>query len=143
MKNRFQIHQTAPDLPDTWAGSEVFYWDQEIVAVLKRDRQFLLLKAAYDSIDWDTYYERLKGTPFYAWKRYGSGFLTLAGPGHLEQNQFFSAFGEISKEHEDFLKENPEFNQVMHDLHVEIAGKMIESLLKLEGKKSGKKEIST
>lgn len=130
MEKKFQIHQFAPDLPETWSATEIFYWDQAVVDVLKTDHQLALLHSAYDSIDWDTYYERLKGTPFYAWKQFGSGFLNLAGPGHLEQNQFFSTFGEISQEHEEFLKEYPEFNQVMHDLHVEIAEQMIDFLLK-------------
>ena len=102
MKPKFTIQQAAPDLPETWATTEFFCWNQEVVEVLKNDSQFTLLKAAYDSIDWDAYYEQLKGTPFYEWKQYGSGFLTLAGPGHLEQNQFFSAFGEISQQYEDF-----------------------------------------
>ena len=130
MKAKFTIQQAAPELPETWATTEFFYWNQEAVEVLKNDSQFTLLKAAYDSIDWDAYYEQLKGTPFYEWKQYGSGFLTLAGPGHLEQNQFFSAFGEISQQHEDFLKAHPEVNQTLHDLHVEITEQMIDFVLK-------------
>jgi len=48
----------------------------------------------------------------------------------LDENVFFSVFGEISLTEEDFLKENPDFNQVLRDLHVEVAEKIIENLLK-------------
>ena len=55
----------------------------------------------------------------------------MAGPGHLDEGSFFSVFGEISVVEEDFLKENLDFNQVLHDLHVEVAEEIIDYLLKL------------
>jgi len=130
MKYKFQIKQSAPHLPATWAMTEFLYWDEDILRTLKNDKEGNLVDEAYDSVDWEMYYERLKGTPFYEWKKYGTGFLNLAGPGHLDEDSFFSVFGEISVVEEDFLNENPEFNQVIHDLHVEVAEKIIDYLLK-------------
>jgi len=130
MKYKFQIKQSAPHLPATWAMTEFLYWDEDILRTLKNDKEGNLVDKAYDSVDWEMYYERLKGTPFYEWKKYGTGFLNLAGPGHLDEDSFFSVFGEISVVEEDFLNENPEFNQVIHDLHVEVAEKIIDYLPK-------------
>jgi len=130
MKYKFQIKQSAPHLPATWAMTEFLYWDEDILRTLKNDKEGNLVDEAYDSVDWEMYYERLKGTPFYEWKKYGTGFLNLAGPGHLDEDSFFSVFGEISVVEEDFLNENPEFNQVIHDLHVEVAEKIIDYLPK-------------
>lgn len=127
MQEKFKIVQIAPELPDIWAATEFFYWDQEVVDILKNDSQFKLLQAAHDAIDWDKYFDLLKDTPFYEWKEFG--FLTYAGPGHLEENQFFSAIEEISAKQSDFLKANPDFNQLLHDLHVEVASKMINFLI--------------
>lgn len=130
MKQKFRIENSAPHLPETWATTEFLYWDEEIVQILKNDPNGDLLNEAYDSIDWEMYYGRLKGSPFYEWKKYGTGFLNLAGPGHLDENTFFSVLQEISVIEEDFLKENPHFNQILHDLHIEVAEKIIEYLLK-------------
>jgi len=129
MTEKFRIEQNAPELPHTWATTEFFYWNQKVTDILKKDVDAKLLEAAYDSVDWEGYYERLKGTPFYDWKKWGTGFLSLGGPAHIEENSFFSAIGEISLHPEDYLKEHPEFNQVLHDLHVEAAEQMIEFIL--------------
>ena len=131
MKHKFQIKQSAPHLLATWAMTEFLYWGEDVVQILKSDKDGDLADTAYDSIDWENYYDRLKGTPFYEWKKYGTGFLNLAGPGHLDEGSFFSVFGEISVVEEDFLKENLDFNQVLHDLHVEVAEEIIDYLLKL------------
>lgn len=114
MKHKFQIKQSAPHLPATWAMTEFLYWGEEIVRILINDNEGSLADEAYDAINWENYYDRLKGTPFYDWKKYGTGFLNLAGLGHLEEGVFFSVFGEISVVEEDFLKENPEFTLTLH-----------------------------
>jgi len=129
MTEKFRIEQNAPELPFTWAATEFFYWNPEIIDILKKDVNDALLNAAYYSVDWEGYYERLKGTPFYDWKKWGSGFLSLGGPAHIEENNFFSVLGDISLHEEDYLKEFPEFNQVLHDLHVEMAEQMIDFVL--------------
>jgi hypothetical protein len=42
---------------------------------------------------------------------------------------FFSAIADISTVEKDYLKEHPEFNQVLHDLPVETAEEMIAFIL--------------
>ena len=84
-----------------------------------------LLDAAYCSVNWERYYEKLMGTPFYIWKARGSGFLSLGGPAHIEENNFFSVLGDSSLRQEDYLRKHPEVNQVLHDLHVQAAEEMI------------------
>ena len=66
-KRRFRIEQIAPHLPLIWAVTEWFYWNRAANEVLKRDVDGALLEAAYDAVDWESYYGRLKGTPFYEW----------------------------------------------------------------------------
>ena len=116
----------------TWAATEFFYWDQEIIDILKKDVDGRLLEAAYYAVNWERYYEKLIGTPFYAWKKYGSGFLSLGGPAHIEENSFFSVLGDISLRIEDYLREHPEVNQVLHDLHVQAVEEMIDFILQHE-----------
>ncbi len=86
MTEKFWIEQNASELPYTWATTEFFYWTQEVMDILKRDVDGKLLEAAYDSVDWEGYYERLNETPFYDWKKWGTGFLSLGGPAHIEKN---------------------------------------------------------
>ena len=116
----------------TWAATEFFYWDQEIIDILKKDVDGRLLEAAYYAVNWERYYEKLIGTPFYAWKEGGSGFLSLGGPAHIEENSFFSVLGDISLRIEDYLREHPEVNQVLHDLHVQAVEEMIDFILQHE-----------
>ena len=73
MKNKYQSKQNAP-APHLWGATEFLYWDQEIIDLLKKDIDGL--GAAYYSLGWESYYERLKGTPFYKWKEKGCGILT-------------------------------------------------------------------
>lgn len=129
MTEKFRVEQNAPELPATWATTEFFYWNQEVIDILKKDVDGRLLEAAYESVNWEGYYERLKGTPFYDWKKWGSGFLSFGGPAHIEENRFFSVLGDISIREEDYLKEYPDFNHVLHDLHVEVAEEMIDFIL--------------
>ena len=129
MTEKFRIEQIAPELPHTWAATEFFYWNQEIIDILKEDINGKLLEAAYDSVDWEGYYKRLKGTPFYDWKKGGTGFISLGGLAHIEENNFFSVLGDISCREEGYLKEQPEVNQLLHDLHVELALHMIDFIL--------------
>lgn len=126
---KFHIRQIAPDLPLTWATTEWFIWDQELNDILKQDVDGKLFGAAYDAVDWEKYYDRLKGTPFYEWAVTGGGILTFGGSAHIESNSFFSTIGMLSTVEEDYLKEHLEFNQVLHDLHVEAATEMIDYLL--------------
>jgi len=129
MTEKFRIQQIAPELPHLWAATEIFYWNQEVINILKKDVGGKLLEAAYDSVDWEGYYERLKGTPFYDWRKGGSGFLSMGGSAHIEENNFFSVLGDISLHEEEYLKEQPEVNQLIHDLHVELAEHMIDFIL--------------
>ncbi len=125
MKKKFRVVQAAPELPVTWATTEFFYWNKEVIGILRRDLNDKLLEAAYNAVDWDRYYDRLKGTPFYDWQKRDTGFLSLGGPAHIEENNFFSVIGDISLNEEDYLREHPEVNQVLHDLHAEAAEEMI------------------
>jgi len=129
MAKMFRIVQAAPELPMTWAATEFLYWNQEVINILKKDANGKLLEAAYYSVDWEGYYEQLKGTPFYNWKERGSGFISLGGPAHIEENNFFSVLGDISIKEDEYLRERPEVNQVLHDLHVEAAEQMIDFIL--------------
>lgn len=129
MTEKFRIEQSAPELPVTWAATEFFYWNQEIIDILKRDVGGKLLEAAYGSVDWKGYYELLKDTPFYDWKERGTGFLSLGGPAHIEENNFFSVIGDITMVEEAYMNENPELNQVLHDLHAEAAEEMIDFII--------------
>ena len=129
MVKRFRIAQIGPEMHLIWAKTEWFYWDREINEVLKRDVDGSLFEAAYDSTDWDKYYERLKGTPLYNWALDGGGILTFGGRAHIESNTFFSAIADMTDIAKTYLKEHPEFNQLLHDLHVEAAEEMIDYLL--------------
>ena len=51
MTKRFRIEQIAPELPQTWGTTEVFYWDQEVLDILKKDVNDTLFKLAHDSVD--------------------------------------------------------------------------------------------
>lgn len=128
-KSKFRIEQIAPQYPLIWATTEWFHWNQEVIDILKRDVNDRLFAAAYDSADWESYYERLKGTPFYEWAVEGGGILTFAGPAHIAENRFFSTIGDMSMREGDWLEEHPEFNQVLHDIHVETAEQMINYIL--------------
>ena len=97
--------------------------------VLKKDVDGVLFAAAYDVVDWESYYERLKGTPFYTWAVEGGGILSFGGPLYIESGEFFSMIGHMSTVEEGWLQEHPEFNQVLHDIHVETAEQMIDHLL--------------
>jgi len=127
--NRFRIEQIAPQLPRIWAATEWFYWNQEANSILKKDVNGALFDAAYDSVDWESYYGRLKGTPFYNWAVEGNGILTFGGPYHIENDCFFSSIGDMSTVEGDYLRQHPEFNQVLHNAHVETAVQMIDFIL--------------
>jgi hypothetical protein len=75
-------------------------------------------------------YRLLQDTPFYNWATEGGGILTFGGPYHVEQGCFFSAFGDISIFEGDWLEEHPDFNQVLHDIHVETVGQIIDYLVR-------------
>jgi hypothetical protein len=92
----FHIEQIAPDMPLTWALIEQLYWSPEANDKLKGDTGDELLKAAYDAVDWEKHYERLKGTPFYDWAVEGGGILSLGGSWHIEHASFFSRIGDVS-----------------------------------------------
>jgi hypothetical protein len=126
---RFRIEQTAPQWPRIWAVTEWLYWCQEINDTLKRDVNGALFKAAYNAVDWERYYERLKGSPFYSWATEGEGILSFGGPRHIEDDSFFSTIGSLSTWEGDWLEEHPDFNQVLHDVHVEAATQMIDFIL--------------
>lgn len=85
---KFRIEQIAPHLSLSWALTEMVRWNQQVNDVLKQDADETLLKAAYDAVDWEKYYERLRGTPFYNWAVEGGGILTFGGPYHVEHNCF-------------------------------------------------------
>jgi hypothetical protein len=125
---KFRIKQIAPEYPLTWAATEWFVWNQKLINILKQDVDESLFGAAYGSVNWQKYYERLKGTPFYDWAMEGGGILSFGGPAHIQNNRFFSTIGDITTVEDDYLKSHPEFNQVLHDLHVEAAKEMIDYL---------------
>ena len=129
MAEKFCIGQIRPELRRIWGVVEWFYWNQEINDILKRDVENALFNAAYDAVDWERYYERLKDTPFYDWAVEGGGILSFGGPAHIERNSFFSTIGDMSTVEEDWLEEHPEFNQVLHDIHAETAAQMIDFIL--------------
>ena len=93
MTEKLRIKQNAPELPFTWAATEFFYWNQEVIDILKKDVNDALLNAAYDLVNWELYFERLQGTPIYNWKKWGSGFLSLGGPAHKRKTTFSLFFG--------------------------------------------------
>lgn len=123
---RFRVEQIAPQWPRIWAVTEWFYWCQEINDILKKDTNGALFRAAYDAVDWEKYYERLKGSPFYDWAIEGEGILSFGGPRHIEDDSFFSTIGDLTDWEESWLEKHPEFNQVLHDVHVETATQMID-----------------
>ena len=123
-KQRFRIEQIAPDLTEVWAATELFHWSPAAQAILEADVDQALFEAAYDAVDWESYYERLRDTPFYEWAVEGGGILFFG-----EQDTFHSKIGDLSTEEEDWLEEHPEFNQVLHDIHVETAEQMIDYLV--------------
>ena len=138
MKQKFRIGQVPPGFQQTWATVEWFHWNQEVNDILKRDIDDALFTAAYDSVDWESYYERLRGSPFYDWAVEGGGILSFGGPAHIERNEFFSTIGDMSVYEGDWLREHPEFNQVLHDIHVETAEQMIDHLFEGRSKKTAK-----
>jgi hypothetical protein len=77
-------------------------------------------------VDWEKYYERLRGTPFYDWAVEGGGILTFGGSCHVEHDCFFSRIGDTYTVEGNWLREHPEFNQILHDIHVETTGQMID-----------------
>jgi len=137
--DKFRIEQIAPDLPLTWAVTEKLRWNQAANDALKKDVDGTLLEAAYHSVDWEKHFERLKGTPFHDWAVESGGILTVGGRYHIENDDFFSAIGDISTVQEGYLKEHPEFNQVLHDIHLETAGQMIDFILERAPKGKKKK----
>ena len=126
---KFRVDQIAADLPLTWALTERFRWSRAVNDVLKKDAEGKLLASAHDAVDWETYYERLKETPFHHWAAEGGGILTIGGPYHIATDCFFSGIGDTSTVEEDWLKEHPEFNQVLHEIHVTVAEQMIDHIL--------------
>ena len=127
--SRFRIEQIAPQWPDTWAVTEWFVWNPKVNEILQRDVDGALLEAAYDAVDWESYYERLKGTPFYGWAVEGGGILSFGGPAHIQEGRFFSTIGDLTTVEGDWLRQHPEFNQVLHEIHAETAGQMVDYLL--------------
>ena len=129
MKMKFRIEQTSdePEVSTTWALTEFFYWDKDVIDVMKRNES--IFDEAYESIDWESYYERLRNTPFYKWFKDGGGILDFGGPHHIKTNQFFLCIGDTTIAESDYLKENPGFNDILHDIHVEIAQKMIDFII--------------
>jgi hypothetical protein len=130
MGEKFRIQPGPPAWPHLWAVTERLCWTQEVNGILGKDAGGALLKGAYEAVDWKRYYGRLKGTPFYKWAVKGGGILSSGGPAHIAQSCFFSTLGDISTREGDWLAEHPEFNQVLHDIHVETAEQMIDFLLR-------------
>jgi len=126
---RFRIEPGPPRFQRDWATVEWLYWNQEVNDILKRDVNAALFKAAYDAVGWESYYERLRGTPFYEWAVEGGGILSFGGPAHIAENRFFSTIGDMSMLEGDWLREHPEFNQVLHDIHVETVEQMVNYIL--------------
>ena len=130
MTKKFRIGQVRPRFQRIWGAVEWFYWSQEANDILKRDVDDALFKAAYDSVNWESYYERLRGTPFHDWTVEGGGILSFGGSAHIEGNCFFSTIGDMSTVEEDWLREHSEFNQVLHDIHVETVEQMIDFIVR-------------
>jgi hypothetical protein len=127
MTKIFTTSMIDPELEDVWGTVESFYWSKEVNDILKKDVDSTLFNAAYDSIDWKSYYKSFKNTPFYEWaKKYGGYFISFGGPVHIEENSFFSVYGDISYTEEKWLRSNFQFNQVLHDIHAEIVKSMID-----------------
>jgi hypothetical protein len=126
---KFRVKKGPRAWPLIWATTEWFYWNRKVNDILKQDVNDQLFAAAYDSVDWPSYYERLRGTPFYDWAIEGEGILSFGGPAHIANDCFFSTIGDMSTFEGDWLEEHPEFNQVLHDIHVETAGQMIDYIL--------------
>ena len=124
---KFHIERIFSQDSPEWAVTEFFYWNQDVVDILKRNPS--LLNVAYDAVDWEAYYERLKGTPFHDWATEGRGILSFGGTYHLQTNSFFSVIGDIFIVEGDYLREHPEFSQVLHNLHVETAEEMIDFIM--------------
>ena len=103
-EHQFRIEQIAPQWPDTWAITEWFFWNPAANTVLKRDVDGALFRSAYDAVDWESCYERLKGTPFYEWAVEGGGILSFGGYAHIEEGRFFSMVGDISTVEGDWLR---------------------------------------
>jgi hypothetical protein len=129
MEQQFRVEQIAPDLPEVWAATELFHWSPAAQEILEGDADSALLNAAYDAVDWESYYERLRGTPFYDWAVEGGGILSFGGRVRAGTDRFHSRIGDLSMKEGDWLEEHPEFNQVLHDIHVETADQMINYLV--------------
>jgi hypothetical protein len=136
---KFRIEQIAPHPSLSWALTESLRWNQQVNDVLKQDADGALFTAAYDAVDWEKYYERLRGTPFYDWAVEGGGILTFGGPYHVAHDCLFSRITDTSTVEGYWLREHPEFNQVLHDIHVETAGQMIDFILARAPKKKRRK----
>jgi hypothetical protein len=128
-KQRFRIEQIAPDMPDVWAATELFHWSLAAQAILEADVDHALFEAAYDAVGWESYYGRLRGTPFYDWAAEGGGLLSFGGHARAGEDRFHSRIGDLATKEEDWLEEHAEFNQVLHDIHVETAEQMIDYLV--------------
>lgn len=127
MKFRIEQSYDGPDTSAIWALTEFFYWDKGVIDIMKKNES--ILGDAYRSIDWELYYEKLRGTPFYKWAREEGGILDFGGPYHIRTNQFFSCIADTYVTLSDYLKENSEFNHVLHDIHIETAQKMIDFIM--------------
>ncbi|MCP4698904.1 MAG: hypothetical protein GY862_18930 [Gammaproteobacteria bacterium] len=129
MEKKFSIKQITPQHLETWAIGEIFYWTPEINDILKKDTDNVLFTAAYHSVNWESYYELLNGTPFYDWAVENDAILSFGGPFHIERNCFFSEWGDMSVIEGDWLREHPDFNPVLHNIHVETVEQMIDYML--------------
>ena len=93
MTEKYSICKVSPDLQHVWGIFEWFHWSKEINNILKKDldNSQLLFNAAYDSINWDKYYEKLKGTIFYNWAtKTNYGFIDFGGPAHILEGRCFA-----------------------------------------------------
>ena len=126
----FRVEQIAPQWPSTWALTEWLYWGEEVDDILRKDADDTLFSAAYEAVDWQVYYERLRGTPFYDWATEGGGILDFGSPRYVESGCSFSRIGDISTVEGDWLRGHPEFNQELHDIHVETARQMVDFILR-------------
>lgn len=113
----------------SWAIDESLCWSDEIAELIEGPEGDRLFAAAYDSVDWPSYYERLRGTPFYDWAVEGGGMLSFSGHSLKRRPTFSSHYGDMSTAEGDWLRDHPEFNQLLHDLHVEAVNQMIDFIL--------------
>jgi hypothetical protein len=130
MTKESRFSQVPAAYRQVWGAVEWLYWPQEVNDCLRGDTGNALFNAAYDAVDWKSYCERLKGTPFYDWAMEENGaILSFGGPAHIERSSFFSTIGDMTTAEERWLKAHPEFNQVLHDIHVETVEQMVDYIL--------------